>query len=144
MPFLGIFGVKVDFEFDLSIHGLGFSLVNVTVPRFGVEARLFVMARPTEKDRLDLILALSLKKIKDRARVHPLARLVPHKVLDQVVAFAIHRSLLSDVRQDLAIWENKRYLDPPALAEGDGPIGKFRTWAHQFYYERATQEEGRQ
>ena len=35
--------------------------------------------------------------------------------------------------QDRAIWENKIWLPVPALAEGDGPIGRYRQWARQFY-----------
>jgi nitrite reductase/ring-hydroxylating ferredoxin subunit len=35
--------------------------------------------------------------------------------------------------QDLAIWEHKRYLERPLLCDGDGPIGRFRKWAEQFY-----------
>ncbi|HEX2913192.1 MAG TPA: Rieske 2Fe-2S domain-containing protein [Chloroflexia bacterium] len=141
MPYLQAFGVMVDFEFDLSIHGLGFSLVNVSVPKLGVVARLFVMARPTVKERIDLTLALSLRKIEDRSKVHPLAQLIPHTILNNVIAYTIHRGLINDARQDFVIWENKRYLHPPALAEGDGPIGKYRTWARQFYYEKTLQEE---
>ena len=25
------------------------------------------------------------------------------------------------------------YVDPPALADGDGPVGAYRRWARQFY-----------
>jgi hypothetical protein len=38
-----------------------------------------------------------------------------------------------DAQQDFDIWQNKRFIQPPALAEGDGPIGKYRLWARQFY-----------
>jgi len=26
------------------------------------------------------------------------------------------------------------YVDNPALAKGDGPVGRYRQWARQFYY----------
>lgn len=39
------------------------------------------------------------------------------------------------VREDKPIWENKAYLPRPALADTDGPFGKFRRWASQFYAE---------
>jgi 3-ketosteroid 9alpha-monooxygenase subunit A len=35
--------------------------------------------------------------------------------------------------QDVRIWETKRYLERPSLAEGDGPIMKVRKWYRQFY-----------
>lgn len=135
MPYLGALGAKVDFDFALDIYGLGFSLVNVTVSKYGAQARLFILARPTVKDRIDLGLALSLKKIDDPGKVHPLARLVPRQVLTNLIARGIHQSLIHDTKQDLVIWEHKRYIHPPALAEGDGPIGKYRIWARQFYHE---------
>jgi 3-ketosteroid 9alpha-monooxygenase subunit A len=37
------------------------------------------------------------------------------------------------MRQDIPIWENKRYLPVPALADTDGPIMRFRAWYSQFY-----------
>jgi 3-ketosteroid 9alpha-monooxygenase subunit A len=36
-------------------------------------------------------------------------------------------------REDVAIWENKLWREAPALADGDGPIGKLRRWYRQFY-----------
>jgi hypothetical protein len=42
-----------------------------------------------------------------------------------------------EVGQDAPIWETKRYLDKPVLAEGDGPIGEYRRYCKQFYPQRA-------
>ncbi len=137
MPYLGALGAAVDFDFELDIYGLGFSLVTVTVPKYHIKTRLFILARPTVRERIDLALALSLKRIDDPATVHPLARLLPRKALNSVIARTIHQSLIHDAKQDFVIWQNKRYVHPPALAEGDGPIGKYRVWARQFYHEQA-------
>ncbi|MFD9823042.1 Rieske 2Fe-2S domain-containing protein [Streptomyces violascens] len=38
-----------------------------------------------------------------------------------------------DLAPDFPIWNTKRYISPPGLAHGDGPIGAYRTWAQQFY-----------
>ncbi len=38
-----------------------------------------------------------------------------------------------DISQDFVIWQHKRYVPPSMLAEGDGPVGKYRQWAEQFY-----------
>lgn len=35
--------------------------------------------------------------------------------------------------QDVAIWENKCWRDTPILADGDGPIGKVRSWYASFF-----------
>jgi hypothetical protein len=37
------------------------------------------------------------------------------------------------LEQDIPIWENKIYVHPPLLVEGDGPIGIYRKWCRQFY-----------
>lgn len=45
------------------------------------------------------------------------------------------------LEQDIPVWENKIYLDRPALCGGDGPFMKYRKWGRQFfpdwYYEKA-------
>ena len=37
------------------------------------------------------------------------------------------------MEQDIPIWESKRYLEQPLLCDGDGPIGRFRSWSTQFH-----------
>ena len=138
MPVLGRLGARVRFQFDIDIHGLGLSIVTIRVERFGVTARLFVLATPTVKDRINLSLALSLRGTSELRRRIPAARVVPSALLGRLVARAILQSVVHDARQDFVIWENKRYIQPPALAQGDGPIGAFRIWARQFYPQPAT------
>jgi nitrite reductase/ring-hydroxylating ferredoxin subunit len=133
MPVVGRFGARVRFDFTIDLYGLGCSIVTVGVPSYGLTARLFVLATPTVKERINLALALSLREIEDTAQVHPLARLLPRRALQELIARIIHQSVIHDARQDFVIWEHKRYIEPPALAQGDGPIGKFRLWARQFY-----------
>lgn len=133
MPYLQWLGARVPFLYDIDIYGLGCSIVTITVARFGVMARLFVLATPTAPERVNLALALSLREIRDTGQVHPLARLVPRGLLQRFIASAIFQSAVHDARQDFVIWENKRHISPPALAQGDGPIGAFRIWARQFY-----------
>jgi hypothetical protein len=41
------------------------------------------------------------------------------------------------LEQDIPIWENKIYIKPPILSDGDGPIGKYRKWCQQFYAEES-------
>jgi hypothetical protein len=64
---------------------------------------------------------------------------VPPRLLDRLIGAVMLQNFLADVRQDLPIWANKSYVSPPALAQGDGPIGKYRSWAKQFY----TRDDGR-
>ena len=80
------------------------------------------MATPTEPGHVDIRLAVSVHEDVRRA-LRPFLALV-HR--------GVERGLVHDFRQDVAVWEHKRYLDRPQLVEGDGPIGAFRRWARQF------------
>ena len=51
--------------------------------------------------------------------------------VDEVAHF-MHRGAVGGVDQDIPIWEGIRYVPQPRLVKGDGPIGRFRTWASQF------------
>jgi hypothetical protein len=76
-----------------------------------------------------------VRKINPAASIHPLLGFLPGSLLSSMVSRIVHASLVHDANQDFVIWENKRYIHPPALAQGDGPIGKFRAWARQFYHD---------
>ena len=95
--------------------------------------RLFVLSSPEEEGRICLRLGVSAKLPRRSSDVHPLLAAVPRAVVARIVRAATLRGVVHDVRQDLALWENKVFVSPPALAEGDGPIGVYRHWAKQFY-----------
>lgn len=126
-------GLPVRAEFDIHVHGLGYSLVEVTVPKYGLRTRQFVLATPTERDHITLRIALSLAEDTRPARVHPLLGLMPRGWANDLLARAVFDGFAHDVQQDFVIWQHKRYVQPPILAEGDGPVGKYRLWARQFY-----------
>ena len=51
------------------------------------------------------------------------------------VADAFVKEINKQIVEDRPIWEHKRYLPVPALADTDGPFLKFRKWYAQFYAE---------
>lgn len=114
-------------EFTVHVHGLGYSLVEVDVPSHGLSTRHYVLPTPTDGEHIDLRLASCVRAVRG-----PL-RLLPMRLLDWIVGRLVQKNYLADVRQDLPIWENKVYVQPPRLAEGDGPVGRYRTWTRQFY-----------
>jgi hypothetical protein len=128
----GLIG-PVRFEFTPEIHGLGYSLVHVAIPDMGLRARLLVLATPTDGTHVDLRLGLRLGRISRSASVHSLARFVPRKVLESLIARVVLSSFAADASDDFPIWENKAYVERPGLAVGDGPITVYRRWAAQFY-----------
>lgn len=114
-------------EFTVHVHGLGYSLVEVDVPSHGLRSVHYVLSTPTDSEHVDLRLASCVRAVGGAVR------LLPRPLLHWIVGSLVQRGYLADVRQDLAIWENKAYVAPPRLAEGDGPIGRYRTWTKQFY-----------
>ncbi len=129
---LGTFGpgLETGFRYDIHIHGLGYSQVDVTIPALGLEARLLVLASPRDGEMIDLRLGLRLRDPHDR---RGFLRAVPRSVVAAAAPRFILNGFAGDASQDFPIWENKAYVSPPRLARGDGPIGIYRKWAQQFY-----------
>jgi hypothetical protein len=53
--------------------------------------------------------------------------------LSAAIAPAFVEEVKRQFEQDVPIWENKRFVDSPALASYEKPITEFRAWAAQFY-----------
>jgi nitrite reductase/ring-hydroxylating ferredoxin subunit len=116
VPGLGTLKMRV--EYDVKVSGLGFSQVDVHIPQLGLELRTWILASPLDDEHLDLIIGGAAKEKR------PFTRL-----LRQVVLTIVSK----EVGQDLDVWEHKAFIEPPALAKGDGPVAAYRTWAKQFY-----------
>ncbi len=111
-------------KFNIEVHGLGYSLVRVEMPRFNASVHALVMSSPVDEENIVLRTSVSMK------RWGPLP--VTHLVRE-LASMGLDR----EVRQDAPIWEAKRYLDKPILAEGDGPIAEYRRYCKQFYLQPA-------
>ena len=126
-------GRSVTIDITLHVHGLGYSLVEVHVLEFDLHSRMFVLATPTQGENIRLRIALSMNAGTDLAKIHPLLRFLPHSLVNAILARQMLDGFAHDVQQDIPIWQHKRYVQPPILAAGDGPIGVYRQWAKQFY-----------
>jgi nitrite reductase/ring-hydroxylating ferredoxin subunit len=126
-------------EFDIHVHGLGYSFVDVNVVQYGINTQLFVLATPTDIDSITLRTAISVRKITQPKRVHPALAVLPGPlivpIMNRLIPVTVLNSVAHDVQQDFEIWQHKVYFTPPILAEGDGPVGKYRQWVKQFYVE---------
>lgn len=132
----GVFG-RLDAlkaSYTAHVYGLGCSFVDVSVPNFGLRTQQWVLATPTDAGRLAL--TLGVRSSTDSASsVHPLLRLVPSRVRLELVSALTMIGYRHEVERDVRVWQHKKYLEMPALADGDGPIGRYRRWARQFYSE---------
>jgi len=100
-------------------HGFGYAATRFTGI---VETLLVAGTTPIDEDYVDVRFAFTVRKQVDRA--------VTSTVGEHFMA-EIKRQL----GQDIPIWENKIYIDPPLVVDNDGPIGVFRRWTKQFYSE---------
>jgi len=115
-------GSKVHFvaKFNVEVHGLGYSLVRVHIARFGIEINLLVLSSPVDHENIILRTASSVKHLGPSPVAH---------LLRGAATWGLNR----EVGQDAPIWEAKRYVEKPILAEGDGPIAEYRRYCKQFY-----------
>lgn len=129
----GLLRPSIREDIDVHVWGMGYSRVEVDDRTFGIRLRLMVLPVPVEHDQLHLQIGLSMLtpgRCPDAVwpyRVLPLrvARVLLHRLFLETYA--------ADVQDDFAIWRHKAYITPPVLAEGDGPVGRYRAWARQFY-----------
>jgi len=121
-------GPRVSADIRIHVHGLGFSYVEVNMPAYGLRTRNLVLPTPVDGDSIDLRIGL-------RMRGAGPMRWLPAWFMDRALGPSAIRTYVNDVSQDYEIWANKRYVERPPLAEGDGPVPKYRRWAGQFYGE---------
>ena len=132
---LELLNVKLDAEFHVHVWGLGFSLVESGVPNYGLWARQYIFATPSDGEYIDLHIALRVKRVDDLGKVMKPLRHVPEFVATRVVRSLFMKAFEIDINQDFEIWENKGYVTRPAISKADGPIGMYRRYCRQFYPE---------
>lgn len=135
---LGVFGTRggsgIRARFEIRLNGLGFSTVDVVAEELGVLCRQFLLVTPEDENRVRLRIAM---RVKQTGKGSVFVRLTPRPIFNTILSRFMFREFARDVSQDFDVWNNKKYLDRPALARGDGPFGAYRKWARQFYPELA-------
>jgi len=109
-------GGKVDGMIEVNAWGFGFTTTRFTGI---VETLLVSSATPIEADKSEIWFAFTVRDI--------------GKGITGGVGKAFMAEVSRQLEQDIPVWENKIFIDPPILCDGDGPIGPFRKWAKQFY-----------
>jgi len=106
-----------EFSSSTTYHGPGYLLMRMDG---ALQNYMLVAHTPIDEGHLDLRVAVTLKIVGNRART------------EKYVA-GYMANLKAGFEDDLHIWEHKVYVDPPALCDGDGPVGRLRRWYRQFY-----------
>lgn len=120
----------VNVEMLIRADGLGFAVNEVEVGKWSM--RLFGFTTPVGERETTHYLCVSVRK-----RGRSLAGKAMWRAIEKAAGPVILHGMVSQVKQDESIWNYKKYLRRPAVAEGDGPIHAYRKWASQFYPEGA-------
>lgn len=113
-------GIEVDIR--THVYGMGYSFVDLNVLTLKYRFRFWVLPTPIDEERIVLTIALSKKKSKGILGL-----------FDPITTYLTLNNSVKEAHADFPIWENKVYLEKPALAEGDGPLRLYNKWAEQFY-----------
>jgi nitrite reductase/ring-hydroxylating ferredoxin subunit len=113
---------NVEGRIDSDAWGPGFSVV-----RFGgiVDTVLLGCATPIETDRCEMRFTFTVRKFADERATTSVGEAAINEISRQLL-------------EDKPIWENKVFIERPALADTDGPFMQFRQWAAQFYAPTST------
>lgn len=125
-------GPPAHIEIRIHQHGLGLALVESTVLPYGLRTRLLISSTARDERSVDLRTSVIVQRVRRSGSVHPLLAPVPAWLVNGFVRRAALSAFRHDVEQDIPIWRHKKHLERPALAAGDGPIGRYRRWATQF------------
>ena len=100
-----------------TLWGLGLSL-NEFIG--AVETRVFLTRTPVEEELVEVRMTFLPKRYEDE------------KLTRSLGAASMER-VAKEFEGDIAIWENKAFVEKPLLCDGDGPLGRWRGWSEQFY-----------
>jgi 3-ketosteroid 9alpha-monooxygenase subunit A len=108
---------EVEGTIEVEAYGFGFAKTRF---RGLVETLLISSVTTIDDEYVDLRFTFTVKKLGGRS-------------LTRGVGAAFVAEIERQLAQDIPIWENKKYMERPALCDGDGPIGLYRKWCRQFY-----------
>ena len=133
---LKVAGIKL-FEYDVSavasIHGLGYSLVEVHEHSINMDTRLWVLSTPIDGKFIELTLVSQVRQLRNLKGVGHGLRLLPLGLRTRLMNKVLISSQEHDVMQDVVIWRNLKHRSLPRLCSVDGDIGKYRRYCRQFY-----------
>lgn len=126
-PGLRSLGFSVNIE--ISVWGLGLSVVDVHSPATDLKVRQWVLATPIDGEQIDLWLGVDQK---GPLRL-PKLGLLPSWISGNLVPKILLRELAMDVMKDAKFWKHQRFQAQPVLSKGDGDVARFRRYCAQFY-----------
>ncbi len=130
---LYLFGAPILTRVAAAVHvwGLGYSFVEFHERASGLKLRQWILSTPVNDTHVRLVAALQIKR-REPGQKWLAAVLLACLPASWLSRFFVSR-VMHDVRQDVAIWENKRYQPLPILNRYDAGIATYRKYCEQFY-----------
>jgi nitrite reductase/ring-hydroxylating ferredoxin subunit len=123
---------QVSLDYTFSVYGLGLTVIECELPWSGSRARFFALPTPVDPwlSHFRFAASATIGPIRGVPRTlsGPVHALAARSLRD--VFFAVHAGGSS---LDLPVWHYQKYQRTARLAPGDGPVGRYRKWAEQFY-----------
>ena len=123
---------RVSLDYTFSVYGLGLTVIECDLPWSGSRARFFALPTPVDPwlSHFRFAASATIGPIRGVPRTlsGPVHALAARSLRD--VFFAVHAGGSS---MDLPVWHYQKYQRTARLASGDGPVGRYRKWAEQFY-----------
>ncbi|MGW6796321.1 Rieske 2Fe-2S domain-containing protein [Streptomyces chartreusis] len=126
----GLFGLmsSLHVHFESQVRGLGFVHSRIEVPKLDTVFQTWALPTPVDPLHVEFRVPLSIE------RMGTIGSRAPGWLM-KVAGILALAAFGTDIARDFPIWQNKVYLPQPVLVKGDGPIGRYRRWADQFYTE---------
>jgi 3-ketosteroid 9alpha-monooxygenase subunit A len=103
--------------------GMGVTYAEMTAKlgdRLGIEAAVLLNTTPLDQEHCEIVIQARYRKT-----WNPLWNALIRPFMKYEIA--------NDFKNDIPIWEAKRYFEKPLLTKADGPIHTIRAWCKQFY-----------
>jgi len=110
----------------ISYTGMGVTHAHLTAKlgnKLGIEAGVILNTTPIDEEHCEITIMARYRKT-----WNPLFNALVRPIMQYEIA--------NDFKNDIPIWEAKRYYEKPVLSAADGPIHVLRKWCRQFYTEQ--------
>jgi phenylpropionate dioxygenase-like ring-hydroxylating dioxygenase large terminal subunit len=107
----------------ISYTGMGVTHAHLTAKlgnKLGIEAGVILNTTPIDEEHCEIVIMARFRK-----SWNPLWNAIVRPIMRHEIA--------NDFKNDIPIWEAKRYHERPVMSAGDGPIMVLRKWCRQFY-----------
>ena len=133
----GVNYLSSDNSISITVHGLGYSLVEIRENSIGVTGLFWVLATPIDGRNIEMTAVNQIKMLRNPKKFFVGLRFLPVGLRTRLINRLMHKSQQHDILQDVDIWTRKQYRTRPILCRADGEIYKFRRYCEQFYPNRS-------